>query len=229
MGAVNWRPAPRRLRGSAPAQLHKQRRRLVSRLRSSRNTPEKDNSRTRPTLLLRSGRRRALHAGGDDRFGRGPGAGRRRGRVLVTFAFALEAVAGSSRQRKRLRRSRCRGYLSRSETQAGGGGHHRRAPGVHRGDDLFSVDALEIDRGRAEVGVAELALDHVERHALAGELDGMGVAQLVRREAPPDTRLGGEPAELDAHVRARPRPPASRAVDDAEQAADREQRAASQG
>jgi hypothetical protein len=26
------------------------------------------------------------------------------------------------------------------------------------------------------------------------------VAQLVRREAPPDTRLGREPAQLDAHV-----------------------------
>jgi hypothetical protein len=69
---------------------------------------------------------------------------------------------------------------------------------------------------------ARVALDHVQRHALAGQLDGMRVAQLVRREAPPDTRLGGEPAELDAHVRARPRPPASRAVDDAEQRPDRQ-------
>jgi hypothetical protein len=43
------------------------------------------------------------------------------------------------------------------------------------------------DRGRAEIGVAELALDHVERHALARELDGMRVAQLVRRGAAPDS------------------------------------------
>jgi hypothetical protein len=50
--------------------------------------------------------------------------------------------------------------------------------------------------------LAELALDDVERHPLARELDGVGVTQLVRREAPPDTCLGGEPAELDAHVRA---------------------------
>ena len=64
------------------------------------------------------------------------------------------------------------------------------------GDDLFGVDALQVDRGRAEVGVGELALDHVERHAFAGELDGVGVAELVRREAAPDARLGGEPAEL---------------------------------
>jgi hypothetical protein len=40
----------------------------------------------------------------------------------------------------------------------------------------------------------------VERHAFAGELDGVGVAQLVRREAAPDTRARGEPAELDAHI-----------------------------
>src|SRR5215213_4249814 len=90
------------------------------------------------------------------------------------------------------------------------------------GDDLFDVDALQVDRGRAEVRVAELALDHVKRHALAGELDGVGVAELVRRKAAPDTRLGGEPAEFDARVGARPRPPAGRAVDHAEQRPDRE-------
>src|SRR4051794_25050255 len=53
-------------------------------------------------------------------------------------------------------------------------------------------------------------------------LDAMGVAQLVRRKAAPDTRLGGEPAEFNARVGARPRPPAGRAVDHAEQRADRE-------
>jgi hypothetical protein len=58
---------------------------------------------------------------------------------------------------------------------------------VDGGDDRFGVDALEVNRGRAEVGVAELALDDVERHAFARELDGVGVAQLVRREAAPDT------------------------------------------
>ena len=64
----------------------------------------------------------------------------------------------------------------------------------------FGVDPLKVDRGRAEVGVTELALDHVERHALARELDGVRVAQLVRREAAPHARLGGEPPELDAHA-----------------------------
>ena len=67
----------------------------------------------------------------------------------------------------------------------------------------------------------ELALDDVERHTFARKFDGVGVAQLVRSEAPPDASVGGEPAELDAHVGARPRPSASRAVDDTEQRADR--------
>src|SRR5215212_8730553 len=64
-------------------------------------------------------------------------------------------------------------------------GDHRRAAGVDGVDDLGVVDALQIDRGDAEVGVAELALDDDQRHALAGHLDGVRVAQLVRREAPP--------------------------------------------
>jgi hypothetical protein len=99
-------------------------------------------------------------------------------------------------------------------------GHHRSAPGVFVGDDLFGVDALRVDRGGADVGVAELALDD-ERQALASELDGGRVPQLVRCEAPSDPRLGGEPAELDADVGARPEPAARRAVNDAEQRPDR--------
>jgi hypothetical protein len=57
---------------------------------------------------------------------------------------------------------------------------------------------LEVDRRRAEVGVPELALDDVERDALAGELQRVRVAQLVRREPTPDPCLSGEPAELGA-------------------------------
>ncbi len=49
-------------------------------------------------------------------------------------------------------------------------------PGVDGGEDFFGVDALEVDAGGAEVGVSELALDDVERHAFARELDGVGVA-----------------------------------------------------
>jgi len=58
----------------------------------------------------------------------------------------------------------------------------------------------------AEVRVPELALDDVQRHAFTGELDGVGVAQLMRRKAPPHARLGGEPAELDPDPGARPEP-----------------------
>ena len=36
-------------------------------------------------------------------------------------------------------------------------------------DDLAGVDALEVERGHAEVAVAELALDYVEWDALAGQ------------------------------------------------------------
>ena len=69
--------------------------------------------------------------------------------------------------------------------------------------------------------MADPALDDVERHAFAGESDGARLAQLVRREAPPHTRLGGEPTELDADAGARPGSASGRAVDDAEQRADR--------
>jgi hypothetical protein len=46
--------------------------------------------------------------------------------------------------------------------------------------------------------VAELALDDVQRNALAGELKCARVAQLMRRESAPDPGAGGEPAELRA-------------------------------
>jgi hypothetical protein len=44
--------------------------------------------------------------------------------------------------------------------------------------------------------VAELALNDVQRHALARELERVRVAQLMRREPAPDARLGREPPEL---------------------------------
>src|SRR3954451_16494262 len=52
----------------------------------------------------------------------------------------------------------------------------------------LGIDALEVDRGGAQVGVTQLTLDDVQRHALAGELDRMRVTQLMRREAAPDPR-----------------------------------------
>ena len=42
--------------------------------------------------------------------------------------------------------------------------------------------------------MAELAPDHVERYAFAGELDSVSVAELVPHEAPAHTSLEGEPS-----------------------------------
>ena len=79
-----------------------------------------------------------------------------------------------------------------SEPQRHTDGHHGRASGVDGFDDFAAIDALQVDRGDAEVGMAELALYDVERDAFAGHLDGVGVPQLVRREAAADTGVGGE-------------------------------------
>ena len=46
--------------------------------------------------------------------------------------------------------------------------------------------------------MADLALDDVQRHALAGELERVSVAQLMGREPAPYARRGCEPAEIDA-------------------------------
>jgi hypothetical protein len=51
---------------------------------------------------------------------------------------------------------------------------------------ISSVDPLQVDRRRAEVRVAELALDDVERQALAGQLEG-------RRERAHGALQSGEP------------------------------------
>src|SRR5215211_5862735 len=108
----------------------------------------------------------------------------------------------------------------RSELESGAGGHHRRAAGAHGRDDLLRVDPLQVDRRGAEIHMPQLALDDVQRYALAGELERVRVAQLVRREPPPGAGPGSDPPELAAHGGARPRSPARRAVDDAEQRPD---------
>jgi hypothetical protein len=48
----------------------------------------------------------------------------------------------------------------------------------------------------------QLPLDDVQRHALAGELDRVRVAELVRRETSPHSSAGRERAELAADRRA---------------------------
>ena len=68
--------------------------------------------------------------------------------------------------------------------------------------------------------MAELALDHDQRHAFACHLDGVGVAQLVRREAAPNPGRGGRAPQLRARCSRRPVAATRRAVDDAQQGAD---------
>ena len=68
--------------------------------------------------------------------------------------------------------------------------------------------------------MAELALNDVERDAFAGHLDGLGVAELVGREAPADAGSFGHAAKLSADGGTRPRSPPRRAGDHAEQRPD---------
>ena len=68
----------------------------------------------------------------------------------------------------------------------------------------------------------ELALNDDQRHALAGHLDGVRVAQLVRRKASPHTGLAGDAAQLGAGGGGRLRPSARGAVDDTEQRPNRQ-------
>jgi len=70
--------------------------------------------------------------------------------------------------------------------------------------------------------VSELALDDHDRDALAGHLHGVGVAQLVWREATPDCRSCGGAPKLYADSVLRPWPTAGRAADDAEERPDRQ-------
>ena len=44
----------------------------------------------------------------------------------------------------------------------------------------------------------ELALDHRQRDALVQQLDSVGMAELVRREAPANARLQGDLVQLEA-------------------------------
>ena len=46
--------------------------------------------------------------------------------------------------------------------------------------------------------MTQLPLDDVERDAVVGEFDGVGVAQLVRREPPPHTGFRGDAPQLGA-------------------------------
>jgi hypothetical protein len=84
----------------------------------------------------------------------------------------------------------------------------------------ISLDPLQVGRGRAEVGMPELALDDVGRHPLAREFDSMRMPQLMWRQTAANARLRSEFSQFAAHGGRWPRPPAGRAVDDAEQRTD---------
>jgi hypothetical protein len=53
--------------------------------------------------------------------------------------------------------------------------------------------------------MAELALDEVQQHALAGELERVRVAQPVWREPASNAGAGGDASELAAHRGRAPR------------------------
>jgi hypothetical protein len=53
-------------------------------------------------------------------------------------------------------------------------------------DGLGVVDPSLVRGGDSEIGVPELALDHNQRDAFSGHLDGVGVPELMRREPAPD-------------------------------------------
>jgi hypothetical protein len=65
-----------------------------------------------------------------------------------------------------------------------------------------------------------LALDDVHRDAFARELDGVGMAKLMRREPAPDPSLTRELAQFGPGSARPPRPPARCPVDHAEQRTD---------
>ena len=110
--------------------------------------------------------------------------------------------------------------LAGSAAQEGAHLDHRDPAGMHGLDDLRVVDALEIDRGDAEIAMSELALDNDQRNAFAGHLDGVGVPELVRGEAPPHAGSGGSPAQIGSRGRVGPVPSARGSGDDAEQGSD---------
>ena len=76
--------------------------------------------------------------------------------------------------------------------------------------------------------MAELALDDVQRHALAQQLERMRVTQLVRREPPSHTCVSRATVQHRSRRRGAPRATARAAVDHAEQRADRHLLARSQ-
>jgi hypothetical protein len=123
----------------------------------------------------------------------------RRRRATAQPSSPDRAPPGHARPRDRRQRTRsksnCATASITNHARCPSGSHSRRLSGWdHRGsagvdgvDDLGVVDARQMDRSDAQVGVAELALDDDRRDALAGHLDGVRVAELMRCQASADT------------------------------------------
>jgi hypothetical protein len=72
-------------------------------------------------------------------------------------------------------------------------------------DDLGVVDALQSDRGDAEIAMAELALDHINGTPSLASY-GVRVKELVGCEASPDARPSGGPAQVEPRLQLVPAP-----------------------
>src|SRR5947209_19430141 len=79
---------------------------------------------------------------------------------------------------------------------------------MDRLDDLGAVDALEVDAGDPQIAMPELPLDDHQRDALVGELDSVGMPQLMRRKAPTDARRFRRSTQLLTRAEASQRLPA---------------------
>lgn len=87
-------------------------------------------------------------------------------------------------------------------------------------DDFAVIDSLQIDRGSPEVRVAELPLNHVERHAFSSDLNSVRVPKLMRHEATTHARSDRELAKGFANSRGRPWATLRRTVNHAKQCSD---------
>lgn len=70
--------------------------------------------------------------------------------------------------------------------------------GDRRERTALMISERSIPCRQVEVGVTELALDDVDCDTLAGQLDGVGVAELMRSEPPSHACDGGELAQFGA-------------------------------
>ena len=61
-----------------------------------------------------------------------------------------------------------------------------------------STPMPEVERRGRHIAMHELPLENRQRHSLSGELNSVGMSQLVGRKASPDAGVGGEVPEFGA-------------------------------